>query len=107
VKRPRRILYSVELRAALRANLQYLAEHDHFEWRELLDEDFRAVEQLLRSFPRSGTLIRARGSRELRKMRLRRTPFFVLYLCEPADAHAPVVLLHLFHVRQRSRRVTF
>jgi hypothetical protein len=100
----RRILHGTDFVAAVRSDVRYLPAQDRREWIALLQKDIHELERLLATVPRVGRLMAVRGGHELRKVQLRRTPFVVWYATEPAKRTAPVVLLKLYHLRQKSRR---
>ncbi len=98
----RAIQYGADFVGGLRANLEYLRKRGDLEWFELLEADLGELEVLVSRFPAVGTLMEHRGSVELRKLRLKRTPFVVWYVVDTRVAKSPVTFLRLFHARQRS-----
>jgi plasmid stabilization system protein ParE len=82
------------------AIVERLAEQQEWSWVEKLGDDLEHLERIISAFPAAGRSLAARGTRELRKLRLRRCPFVVWYLWEPASPEGPVSLVRMFHVRQ-------
>ena len=103
----RPIHYGDDFAATLREEAAYLREREKPQWMPLLEADLAAAAQLLASFPHGGTSTARRGSRELRKIRLERTPFYVWYVFDAAEANGPVTFLRIFHMRQRARKSAF
>ncbi|MBL8957033.1 MAG: hypothetical protein JNK82_40040 [Myxococcaceae bacterium] len=95
----RALRHSEAFRADIRANVIHLVRTDRLEWLDLLHDDLAQLQGLLVAVPRAGVLVKKRGASELRKMRLRRTPFTVFYACRPDDTKGPVVMLRLWHLR--------
>ena len=103
----RPIQYGADFAAGLRANLEYLRKRGDVDWFELLETDLRELELLLSKFPTAGTLMACRGAMELRKLRLKRTPFVVWYVADIKITKSPVTFLRLYHARQRSTQPRF
>jgi hypothetical protein len=97
------VVISTALRDAVRLNLSYLQSTDRADWAQLLEQDLSALGGLLVAAPRAGRLIEKRAGSELRRIRLHRTPFDVWYVIPTKASAKPIVLLRLFHVRQRAR----
>ena len=74
----RTIQYSSEFADELREDLDHLRRMYREEWIELLDLDLIDLERNLTEFPGAGRLFATRGRRELRRIRLRRTPLVLL-----------------------------
>lgn len=76
------------------------AEHE-WAWLEILEQDLDLAIQLLARFPDAGRVLASDGARSLRKLRLRRAPYYLWY--RTADGE-DTYLVRLFHVRQRTAR---
>jgi len=93
--------YREEFAGDLSKELAYLVGRRELSWVTILQEDLADLEGLLATFPESGNAPRE-DAPVLRKLRLRRAPFYVWYAFDPRRRDAPVTLLRLFHVRQDS-----
>ena len=90
-------------RFAAEVAVQVAALHAAAEWSWVatLEQDLDETSQLLARFPDAGRELARDGERTLRKLRLRRAPFYVWYrTAEGEDTR----LVRLFHVRQRTPR---
>lgn len=95
------IAYRDEFAGDLSKELAYLVGRRELSWIAILQEDLADLEGLLATFPEASTTPRE-DTPLLRKLRLRRAPFYVWYAFDPHQRDAPVTLLRLFHVRQSS-----
>lgn len=78
-----------------------LAAEGEWDRLQILGQDLDDLVQLLTRFPDAGRELDREGSHTLRKLRLRRVPFYVWY--RTADGE-DTWLVRLFHVRQRTPR---
>ncbi|MSQ36856.1 MAG: hypothetical protein EXR61_00895 [Chloroflexi bacterium] len=95
------IAYRDEFARDLSKELAYLVGHRELSWVTVLQEHLADLEGLLATFPEAGAAPRE-DTPVLRKLRLRRAPFYVWYAIDPRRRDAPVTFLRLFHVRQDS-----
>ncbi len=96
-----RLEYAEEFLADLDRNVSYLREQREWGWVEALQENLAEVEELIESFPDSGFELAREAGEVLRRLRLRRAPYYVWYRMGSAP-DASVTLLRLFHVRQNA-----
>lgn len=82
--------------------MNYLRGHREWGWIALLQEDLAEVEAMLLRFPESGFELAREGTETLRRLKLRRAPFFVWYSADSRSHGAEVRFLRLFHTRQKT-----
>lgn len=93
------VVFTDDFRADLLGQTAQLVAQGREEWAERLMEEVEAAASLLVRFPRSGQVELRRQRQALRRVVFRRLPFVAWYHW---DAKARrVVVLRLFHVRQR------
>lgn len=97
-----RIEYSDAFGADTLRQVAYLRDRREYAWIKTLSDDLAELEQLLTEFPLAGRELARQGNELLLRLRLRTAPFYVWYSVDPKRRNAPVRLLRLFHVRQRS-----
>lgn len=78
------------------AAIRYAIEQGEGHWATQLVDDIKELERLLTDFPDAGRELDRIAETSLRKMKLRRCPYFVWYTTDPHN----VVLARLFHARQ-------
>lgn len=71
-------------------------------WIDKLAADIEALQTLLAAYPSSGRKLAEYGSFNLRKLRLRQTPYYVWYSVDHAEPRSAVTLERLFHARQQT-----
>jgi plasmid stabilization system protein ParE len=97
-----RVVFSDDFRADLRSQTRRLVADDRLDWAERLFDEVERVARLLSGSPQAGPVETRRSGRSIRRLVLRKLPFVVWYhFQEPARR---VVVLRLFHVRQRRLR---
>jgi hypothetical protein len=64
-------------------------------------DEIDAAEDLLGQFPDAGVELRQDGAMTVRRLRLKRVPFYVWYLVDVRKGRR-VTLFRLFHARQRT-----
>jgi plasmid stabilization system protein ParE len=89
-----------EFLSDLRGQLGYLVDRGEAEWILILQQDLADVEDLLRSFPDAGREVLIGRGAPVRRLRLHRAPYVVWYQVSARGRR--VVLLRLFHVRQKT-----
>ncbi len=104
---PRPIRHSCSVLEALRQNLRYLQRSGRRDWIEILEADLAELERALCAYPRPGRSFSKRPSRELRRIRLERTPFVIWHVVDLRAREGPITFLRLFHVRQPTKRLRF
>jgi plasmid stabilization system protein ParE len=97
-----RVVFTKEFRADLQAQTRWLLAEDKPDWAKRLIEEVEAAAMLLGASPAAGPIEVRRKNREVRRLVLRRLPFVVWYHWRTATKK--VVVLRLFHVRQRRDR---
>lgn len=98
-----RVVYAEEFSTDLRRQVEYLRRLQEFGWIRTLREDLDDVAGLLSGFPLLGTELTREGTETLRKLRLRRAPFFLWHSYdEAAGSDGPMLFLRLFHTRQKT-----
>lgn len=96
-----RVVFHGDFERDVRKQIAYLrAQGDEARVFGLL-EDLAELKELLASFPEAGRELTRQGTESLRKLKARRSPFFVWYSFEP-DLDE-VTFFRLFHGRQRTR----
>lgn len=95
-----RVVYGQEFYKDVARVVAYLADRQELAWIETLAQDLDEIEGLLGRFPEAGHELTREGTSALRKLRLRRAPFYVWYAFDAGTAGAPVWFVRLFHVRQ-------
>ena len=100
----RRVRANADFDRDLAGQIDFLIREERPSWVDLLLGDIRELETMLGEFPGAGHVVEANAGREVRRIQLRHVPFRAWYRIEPADPSAPVDLLRLLHVRQRSDR---
>ena len=98
----RRVVATDGFDRTVAAQIDHLIAEERPSWVHLLLEDIGKAHSLLAEFPASGQLVERRPGAEIRRVQLRQTPFRVWYRIDVQDETAPVVLVRLFHVRQRA-----
>jgi plasmid stabilization system protein ParE len=95
-----RVRISTTFRADLRAHLAWLARVDEEAWIDGLRQGVDEAIALLGKHPAVGAIEASHRSSELRRLVLRRVPYFIWYaaLC---SASSDVWLLRIFHARQK------
>lgn len=88
--------------ADLRAEVNYLGGQREWDWIVLLHDDLAEAEAMVLRFPNSGFELAHQGTESLRRLRMRRAPFFVWYSADAASPDRVVRFLRLFHTRQRA-----
>ncbi len=96
------VVYAEEFAADLDGEVDYLRRHHEWGWIVTLHEDLRDIEGMLARFPESGRELAREGLEALRKLRLRRAPFYVWYSFDASVPNGAVTFLRLFHTRQRT-----
>jgi plasmid stabilization system protein ParE len=97
-----RVVFTKEFRADLRAQTRWLLAEDKPDWAERLIDEVEAAVVLLGASPAAGPVEVRRQNREVRRLVLRRLPFVAWYHWRAAARK--VVMLRLFHARQRRDR---
>lgn len=97
-----RVEYEDVFSADLSAELSYLRARQERAWITNLHDDLAELTALLTHFPEAGRELARKRTVTLRKLRLRRAPFYIWYTFDSAIANGPVRFLRLFHVRQRT-----
>jgi len=98
----RRIRYTATFISDLARETAWLAAVGQASWIEILEEDLRRAEALLKRFPEAGYALERGGTEALRKLALRRAPFNVWYALDRTTADVPIDFVRLFHVRQKA-----
>jgi len=93
------VVFTSDFRADLRAQTRRLVFEEKREWAEMLIEEIELVARLLGAAPLAGQVEMRRGRRQIRRLVMRRLPFVVWYHFRARSKK--VVVLRLFHVRQR------
>ena len=93
------VAFTEDFRGDLRAQTRRLLADERPEWAERLIDEIELAARLLGHSPEAGPVEQRRGGREIRRILLRRLPFVVWYHWHRAARK--VVVLRLFHVRQR------
>lgn len=93
------VVFTDDFRADLRARTRRLLADDRRDWAGRLMEEVELLALLLGASPRAGAVELRRDGREIRRVVLRRLPFVVWYHFRSREKK--VVVLRLFHVRQR------
>ena len=93
------VVFTDDFRADLPGQTRRLVAEEKPDWAERLIGEIESVAMLLGGSPRAGMVETRRRGREIRRLVMRRLPFVVWYHL-PARSRK-VVVLRLFHVRQR------
>lgn len=96
-----RVEHLAAFRADLQRQIRYLRERADEDRVQALRTELADATRLLARFPDAGTELSRDHARVIRRLPLRRAPFYVLYAREAARPDA-VLCLRLFHVRQRA-----
>jgi plasmid stabilization system protein ParE len=88
----------------VRAAVAHLEEDSAWRWISIVASDLETLKALLSQFPEAGReLDRAgAGAKTLRRLKLRRAPFFAWYSFDPGRGAGVVELYRLFHSRQET-----
>jgi plasmid stabilization system protein ParE len=97
-----RVVFSEDFRADLRSQTRRLVADDKLDWAQRLIDEVALVARLLGASPRAGPVETTRSGRSIRRVVFRRLPFVVWYHFQ--ESARTVVVLRLFHVRQRRLR---
>ena len=97
----RAVRASARFTADVAEQIATLAAAQEWSWLGILEQDLDETAQLLTRFPDAGRELTRAGSVSLRKLRLRRAPFYVWYRTGEGEQTR---LVRLFHVRQRTPR---
>lgn len=92
--------YLAAFRADLERQIRYVRERADEDRVQALRTELADTTRFLARFPEAGTELSRDHARVIRRLPLRRAPFYVLYAREAARPGA-VRCLRLFHVRQR------
>lgn len=94
-----RVVFTDDFRRDLQVRTRRLIAEDRRDWADRLIEEVEAVARLLAAAPQAGAIEVQRGRRPIHRLVLRKLPFVVWY--HPEERSGTVVVLRLFHVRQR------
>ncbi len=95
-----RVEYLATFQADVQRQIHYLRARTEDDRVPLLQRELADATRLLMRFPDAGSELSRDGVRLIRRMRLRRVPFYVVYARE-ASRPDVVLCLRLFHTRQR------
>jgi len=95
-----RVRHATDFTHALETILARLRSQEHASWLAMMRDDLAEIERLLTRFPDAGRVLATEGTFALRKLRLRRAPFYVWYVVDVARQE--VTFVRLFHTRQRT-----
>ncbi len=95
-----RVQHATDFTRALEATLVRLRGQGQASRIAMMRDDLGELERLLTRFPDAGRALATEGAFALRKLRLRRTPFYVWYVVD--GPHDVVTFVRLFHTRQRA-----
>lgn len=93
------VVFTEDFRADLLEQTTELVAQGRQDWAERLIEEVEAAASLLVQFPRSGQVELRRQGRALRRVVFRKLPFVAWYHWDAKAGR--VVVIRLFHVRQR------
>jgi plasmid stabilization system protein ParE len=93
------VVFTDDFRADLSEQTRRLIAQERRAWAETLVEEIEAVARLLGQSPGSGPVELRRQGRAVRRLVLRNLPFVAWYHWDAKGRR--VVVLRLFHVRQR------
>lgn len=96
----RRVRRHPDFRADFHAHLGWIEDQGEEAWALGLVAEVVRISAFLAEFPSMGLRLQARGSVELRQLRLVRLPFIAWYLLDTGAGDAEVWLVRLFHARQ-------
>jgi len=77
----------------------HLHDEQEWSWLQRLWDEVDAAEDLLGRFPEAGVELARDGAMTVRRLRLKRAPFYVWYLVDLRRSRR-VTLFRLFHARQ-------
>jgi len=98
-----RVDYGDEFARDLENDVRYLQRIQEPGWIATLEQDLSELEALLGEFPLAGVERARTGSQLMLKMRMRRAPFHVWYIYDPAaGVDGVVTFIRLFHTRQQT-----
>jgi plasmid stabilization system protein ParE len=93
------VVFTDDFRSDVLAQTRRLLAEDRRDWAERLMDEIEVAATLVSHSPGAGPVEERRGRRAVRQLLLRRLPFVAWYSWE--EPAARVVMLRLFHVRQR------
>jgi hypothetical protein len=97
-----RVVFTDDFRADLRSQTRRLLAEHRWDWAQRLLAEVELAAMLLGCSPEASPIETTRSGRSIRRLLLRKVPFVVWYHWQKAARK--VVLLRLFHVRQRRLR---
>jgi plasmid stabilization system protein ParE len=93
------VVFTGDFRSDLLAQTRHLVAEDKREWAERLVDEVELAARLLANAPRAGAVETQRKGRSIRRFVLHGLPFVLWYHWRERSRR--VVVLRLFHVRQR------
>ena len=100
----RRVRIHPDFLADVTRQIAWLARNGETSWIGRLEADVSGTMELLDRYPAAGMLIERQGAIVLRQVIFRSTPYVAWYLYDDGPPTPDVLLVRLYHARQRRPR---